>query len=67
MLQEGSEGSDFLTDAAAVADGGVVVTGYYNGTWNGETSSGETDFAAVKLDSDGDVVWRWQVNYKRSN
>lgn len=59
-LQDGSNGSDFLLDAAAVSDGGVVAAGYTNGTWNGQPGS-ETDFAAVKLDSDGDVAWTWQV------
>lgn len=49
--------------ASALDDGGVVVGGYSNGTsWNGTTSSGLSDFAAVKLDSDGTVVWRWQVS-----
>ncbi|CAN0111305.1 unnamed protein product [Ascophyllum nodosum] len=57
---EGSEGSDYLVSAAAVADGGVVVAGWSNGTWNGVESIGDADFAAIKLDSDGDVVWRWQ-------
>ncbi|CAM9508827.1 unnamed protein product [Ascophyllum nodosum] len=57
---EGSEGSDFLRCAAAVDDGGVVVAGMSNGTWNGVESIGDADFAAIKLDSDGDVVWRWQ-------
>lgn len=47
--------------ASAVLDGGVVVVGEFNGTWNGVISEGGADFAAVKLDSEGAVTWRWQV------
>ena len=50
-----------------MADGGVVVAGMSNGTWNEVESIGDADFAAIKLDSDGDVVWRWQVESKRFN
>lgn len=61
--QEGSDGKDVAITASALDDGGVVVAGYYNGTsWSGTTSAGETDFAAVKLNSDGTVAWRWQVS-----
>lgn len=61
-LQEGSEGDDRITGAVAIDDGGVVAAGYVNGTWNGGVSSGDRDMAAVRLDSGGDIIWRWQVN-----
>lgn len=41
-------------------DGGFVLAGRTDGTWN-TTSSGGLDFAAVKLDVDGNELWRWQV------
>lgn len=47
--------------ATAMRDGGVVVAGYFDGTWNGVASQGRADFAAVKLGSAGTVIWRWQV------
>lgn len=49
-------------DIVALEDGSVVVAGFVNGTWNGEPSIGDRDFAAVKLDSNGTVVWRWRVS-----
>lgn len=61
--QEGSDGQDSMMTASDLDDGGVVAAGFYNGTsWDGEVSSGLADFAAVKLDSAGNVVWRWQVS-----
>lgn len=62
--QEGSIGNDYLWGAAALEDGGVVVAGSTNGTWNGVTSLGEFDFVAVKLDSEGTMEWDWQVSEK---
>lgn len=41
-------------------DGSLVLAGYTTGDLGGP-NSGETDLVAVKLSSDGDVVWRWQV------
>lgn len=35
--------------------------GSTDGTWDG-TNKGETDFAAVKLDSDGVEDWRYHVS-----
>lgn len=60
-LQDGSIERDSFLAAAGVSDGGVVAAGYSNGTWNSEDGWGQLDFAAVKLDSDGNVAWIWQV------
>lgn len=46
----------------ALEDGSVVAAGDVNGTWGGEPSKGDTDFAAVKLDPDGTLLWRWQAS-----
>lgn len=45
---------------AALNGGSVVLAGYSEGDWDGVSSGGQ-DFAAVELDSDGTVLWRWQV------
>lgn len=65
LLQDGSIETDALLAAVGVADGGVVAAGYSNGTWNSESGSGQVDFAAVKLDADGNVVWIWQVSQRK--
>ena len=41
-------------------DESVVLTGHTNGLWS-IASSGATDWAAVKLDENGNELWRWQV------
>lgn len=49
-----------LIGIVAGDDGSVVLAGYTLGVWGFE-SSGDADFAAVKLDENGIEVWRWQV------
>ncbi len=49
MPQGGATGDDYLFSAAATDDGGVVVGGYSNGTYNGVISEGLVDFIAIKL------------------
>eukprot|EP00752_Nemacystus_decipiens_P003778 g3478.t1 len=57
--QDGALGDDYLAGAAATNDGGVVVGGHSNGTYNG-ISEGSVDFVVIKLDADGAVEWTWQ-------
>lgn len=47
------------------ADGSLLLSGYTTGDWGGE-SAGLADFAAVKLDSNSNEDWRWQVIRKES-
>ncbi len=42
-------GDDFLGCAAATEDGGVVVGGNVNGTYNAVASEGLVDFIAIKF------------------
>lgn len=49
MLQDGAAGDDRISSAAGTDDGGVVVGGYSNGTYNGVASEGLVDFVAIKL------------------
>jgi len=60
VLQEGTSADDIIYTAVATEDGSAVLAGYTSGLWNGTTNSSH-DFAAVKLDSNGTVQWRWQV------
>ena len=47
--------------AIAGDDGSVVLAGWTFGDWC-RTSLGFADFAAIKLDANGSVIWRWQVH-----
>lgn len=49
-----------------MGDGSVVLAGNTDGDW-GEVTHSETDFAAVKIDDHGDVLWTWQVSHTRVN
>lgn len=45
---------------AVFDDGSTIAAGWTRGSW--ETQHlGERDFAATKLDVDGNVSWKWQV------
>lgn len=50
-----------LNAVSMTEDGGYVLAGYTEGVWSGEASAGGQDFVVVKLDADGQEVWRWQV------
>lgn len=50
-----------MFDAATMGlDGSVVLAGYTGGDW-ASPNAGGNDFAAVKLDADGMLLWQWQV------
>ena len=66
VLQDGTTGNDVIYTAIATVDGSAVLAGYTAGLWNGTTNSSD-DFAAVKLDSNGTVQWRWQVGEERNS
>ncbi|CAM9731332.1 unnamed protein product [Ectocarpus fasciculatus] len=57
--QDGTSDEDNLNDAVVNADGSVVLAGSTEGDWAG-TNAGLGDFAAVKLDESGTVLWKWQ-------
>ena len=60
MLQDGTEENDKIFAAAAVDDGSVIIAGYTEGSY-GAVNSGSTDFVAVKIDRDANLMWKWQV------
>lgn len=41
-------------------DGSVLLAGSTTGNWDGD-NHGMKDFAAVKVNSDSNEGWRWQV------
>lgn len=49
-----------MNTAAVTADGNIVLAGNTFGNWAGDFV-GSADAAAVKLHSNGTVLWRWQV------
>ncbi|CAM9957439.1 unnamed protein product, partial [Laminaria digitata] len=58
--QSGVPEQDIVIDVAIGNDGSVFLAGNTYGDWNG-ANAGLSDFAAAKLDADGNEVWRWQV------
>lgn len=60
LIQTGSDEKDEILGASAGSGGSVVLSGFTNGNWSG-THRGSRDYTAMKLDSDGEVVWRLQV------
>lgn len=46
--------------AAVGDDGSFVLAGLTDGEW-GDSFDDSSDFAAVKLDENGNELWRWQV------
>ncbi|CAN0496185.1 unnamed protein product, partial [Laminaria digitata] len=60
--QDGTVDDDSLQGAEVQADGTIVFGGHTAGDWS-TANSGERDFAVVKLDSYGNMIWRWQVTW----
>ena len=60
MLQNGTEEWDTIFAAAGADDGSVIIAGDTLGSYGAE-NAGYLDFVAVKIDSDGNTIWAWQV------
>lgn len=59
--QAGTKEDDYAYMAVATSDGSIVLAGHTLGDWDGVNEGGEGDFIAVKIDTDGRELWRWQV------
>ncbi|CAN0006742.1 unnamed protein product, partial [Sphacelaria rigidula] len=59
LSQDGTGVVDILQGATISDNGCSVLAGYTEGDWF-STNKGSADFAAVKLDADGEVLWSWQ-------
>eukprot|EP00971_Amphidinium_carterae_P308786 6135815-Amphidinium_carterae.1 len=55
--QRGTSNSDFATGVAVSVDGQVYVTGYTEGSLDGQSSAGDNDAFLMQYSSNG--VWRW--------
>ena len=61
FAQQGTSGEDHLRNVAIAQDGSIVVAG---SSYDRESEESGFNFAAVKLDSNGNVQWTWQVRWK---
>ena len=52
-----------MEDVAIAMDGSVFLTGTTYGNWGNSTNAGSGDIFVVKLDSDGNELWNWQVTF----
>lgn len=61
MYQDGPRGEFNVLYSVSVTEGGsFVLVGGCEGYWSRD-SAGFLDFFAVKLDTDSNELWRWQV------
>ena len=62
VLQDGTEAAawDNIYAAAGADDGSVIIAGNSAGSYE-DLNAGSYDFVAVKIDGDGNTVWKWQV------
>lgn len=64
LFQGDSGGLDQAYRMVEADDDSVVLVGYSTGDWSGGNTGGR-DFAAAKVDSDGQVLWMWQASLVR--
>lgn len=55
--------NDYAQGMAMAEDGSVICVGVTDGSWDGNANNGENDFAAFRLDGNGEEIWRYQVGY----
>lgn len=60
-MQDGSNENDTVEALAISGNDSVVLVGHTKGNWN-TTNAGYYDCVAIKLDTDGTMMWTWQVN-----
>ena len=60
VLQDGTEENDIIYAAAGADDGSIIIAGYTSFSYE-DVNAGSGDFVAVKIDGDGNTVWKWQV------
>ena len=61
VAQDGTADDDYAKAAVATMNGTFVLAGSTQGDWN-SVNAGDRNFAALKLDTDGNVMWKWQVS-----
>jgi len=60
LWQDGTALNETFKAAVAAENSSVILAGSSRGNWSA-VNVGEMDFIAVKLDSDGKELWRWQA------
>lgn len=60
MLQNGTEEWDEIYAAGGADDGSAILAGWTGGSY-GAMNAGGHDFVAIKINSDGNTTWQWQV------
>ena len=58
--QNGTLEDDHLEGVVLESTGTHVFYGITRGDWSG-TNAGGYDWAALKVDAQGDILWKWQV------
>ena len=58
--QDGTEEADSISGGGRGDNGSVILVGSTWGDWEKSNQGGE-DFAAVKLHTNGSILWKWQV------
>lgn len=66
LLQDGTSSDEWLYAVVVTEDGFAVLAGIMYGSWN-TIYAGSEDFAAVKLDANGTIEWKWQVSEEVSS
>lgn len=60
--QDGTPEDDIPYWMAMAGDGSVICVGQTYGSWDGD-ANGDSDFAAFRLDGNGEEIWRYQVGF----
>lgn len=60
--QDGTSGEDVFRGIPMAENGSVIAVGQTGGDWDG-VNAGSDDFVALRLDADGEEIWRYQVIY----
>lgn len=58
--QDGTSDLDYAVAVDMAEDESVIICGFTYGSYRG-VNAGSTDMVAIKLSSDGDLQWAWQV------
>ncbi|CAN0353237.1 unnamed protein product [Laminaria digitata] len=64
--QNGTTDTDEVLDVEDALNNTFVLVGRSSGDWDG-ANAGSADMAAMKLDIDGNLLWKWQVGALRQN
>lgn len=59
-MQGGTAFADVLSTVLVGENGSIILAGFTSGSWI-ENNAGEEDYLVIKLDSDGNEIWVWQV------